>query len=104
MSGYEIAALAEADIQAIARYTLEQWGTVQAERYAALLSERFDAIAQGIIVPKVFLRSRPDLLYTHCGHHYIFYWRPKDSKKPVILAVLHERMDLMQKLKHRLIL
>lgn len=102
MSGYKLTALAEEDLRAIARYTVDTWGVEQAKRYEALLLKRFQEIVQGNITPRVFLKNRPDLLFTHCEHHYIFYWQPRDREKPIILAVLHERMDLMQKLKNRL--
>lgn len=103
MSGYELTTLAEEDMRAIVRYTIDTWGVEQAEQYGALLSKRFQEIAQGIITPRIFLNRRPDLLFTHCGHHYIFYWQPKGRLKPIILAVLHERMDLMQRLQNRLV-
>lgn len=102
MSGYELTALAEEDLRAIARYTIGTWGIEQAKLYEGLLLKRFQEIVQGNITPRVFLKNRPDLLFTHCEHHYIFYWQPKDREKPIILAVLHEKMDLMQRLKNRL--
>lgn len=102
MPGYELTALAEEDLRAIARYTVNTWGIEQAKHYEALLLKRFQEIAQGNITPRVFLKNRSDLLFTHCEHHYIFYWQPKDREVPIILAVLHERMDLMQRLKNRL--
>lgn len=100
MPGYELTTLAEQDMRATARYTIDTWGAGQAERYEALLSKQFQEIAQGIITPRIFLKRRPDLLVTHCEHHYIFYWRPKGRTKliMIIFAVLHERMDLIQKL------
>lgn len=104
MPGYELTALAEEDLRAIARYTVDTWGVQQAKRYEALLSKRFQEIAQSNVTPKVFLKNRPDLLFTHCEHHYIFYWQPKDREKPVVLAVLHERMNLMQRLKNRFVI
>ncbi len=103
MPGYELTTFAEADMKDIARYTIDTWGIEQAKRYEALLSKRFQEIVKGIITPRIFLKSRPDLLFTHCEHYYIFYWQPKDRTKPIILAVLHERMDLMQRLKARLV-
>ncbi|MEQ1816438.1 MAG: type II toxin-antitoxin system RelE/ParE family toxin [Nitrosomonas sp.] len=103
MSGYVLTTSAEEDMRNIARYTIDTWGIGQAERYETLLTKRFQEIAQGIITPRIFVKRRPDLLFTHCEHHYIFYWQPKDRTKPIILAVLHERMDLIQRLKNRLV-
>ncbi len=102
MPGYELTTLAEEDLRDIARYTIDTWGIAQAKHYEALLSTRFQEIAQGDITPRIFFKRRPDLLFTHCEHHYIFYWQPKDRVKTLILAVLHERMDLMQRLENRL--
>lgn len=102
MPGYELTALAEEDLRTIARYTVDTWGIKQAKRYEALLLKRFQEIAQGNITPRVFLKNRPDLSFTYCEYHYIFYWQPKDRERPIILAVLHERMDLMRRLKNRL--
>ena len=103
MPDYKLTTHAEQDLRDIARYTIDKWGMTQAERYEAILSKRFQEIAQGVIPPRTFLKRRPDLLFTHCGHHYIFYMQSKNSANPIILAVLHERMDLMQRLKNRLV-
>ncbi len=102
MPSYELTDLAEEDLRAIARYTVDTWGIDQAKHYEGLLVKRFQEIAQGNITPRIFLKSRPDLLFTHCEHHYIFYGHSKDRKRPIILAVLHERMNLVQRLKNRL--
>ena len=101
MPDYELTALAEKDLRRIARYTIETWGLKQAKRYESLLADRFQKIAQGRLPPKLFLSHRSDLLFTHCEHHYIFYCTREDQP-PLILAVFHERMDLMQRLKNRL--
>lgn len=93
---------AEQDLRDIARYTINMWGMAQAERYEAILSKRFQEIAQGVVTPRTFIKRRSDLLFTHCEHHYIFYLPSKNSADPIILAVLHERMDLMRRLKNRL--
>ena len=101
MSEYELTTFAEDDLKNIARYTIDTWGLKQAKRYEALLVKGFRQIAQGRITPRGFLSHRPDLLFTHCEHHYIFY-SIRESQCPLILAVFHERMDLMQRLKDRL--
>jgi toxin ParE1/3/4 len=103
MPGYKLTALAEEDLKAIIRYTIDKWGIEQAKRYEVLLSKRFQDIAEGTIVPRIFLKRRPEILFTHCEHHYIFYWQPKGRMEPIILAVLHERMDLIKRLNTRLL-
>ena len=50
---------------------------------------------------RIFLPHRPELRVARCQYHYAFYLlRAKQS--PLILAVFHERMDLMQRLRDRL--
>jgi plasmid stabilization system protein ParE len=99
MPEYELTALAEKDLKSIARYTIDKWGLQQAKRYETLLANRFQQIAHGRITPRVFFDHRQDLLFTRCEHHYIFYCT-RDNQCPLILAVFHERMDLMQRLKN----
>lgn len=101
MYDYELTTFAEDDLKSIARYTLDTWGIEQAKRYERLLVTRFRQIAQGRIRPRAFLSHRQDLLFTHCEHHCIFY-SIREAQCPLILAVFHERMDLMQRLKNRL--
>lgn len=75
MPGYELTALAEEDLSAIARYTVNTWGI-----HYELSAKRFQGIAQGNIAPRVFQKNRSDLLFTHCEYHHIFCWQPKDRK------------------------
>ena len=77
MSGYKLTTHAEQDLRDIARYTINKWGMAQAKRYETILSERFQEIAQGVVTPRTFLKRKPDLLFTHCEHHYIFYLQSK---------------------------
>lgn len=99
MPNYELTVLAEKDLRRIARYTIETWGFKQAKHYESLLADGFQKIAQGRLAPNPFLSHRSDLLFTLCEHHYIFYCT-RGELPPLILAIFHERMDLMQRLKN----
>ncbi len=101
MPAYELSIAAQDDLKSIARYTVEKWGLKQAKRYEAWLVKGFRKISKGHLPPRAFLSHRPDLLFTRCEHHYIFYVLRKEQP-PLILAVFHENMDLMQRLKNRL--
>ena len=90
------------DLSDIASYTAETWGHEQALRYAELLNEKFKKIARGLIFSKVAFSKYPNVRVCRCEHHYIFFMHPQKSPKPVILAVLHERMNLLERLKERL--
>jgi len=101
MTDYELSIAAQDDLKEIARYTVNKWGLKQAKRYEALLVKGFRNISKGHLPPRVLLSHRPDLLFSRCEHHYIFY-APRDGQPPLILAVFHESMDLMHRLKERL--
>lgn len=88
-------------MQEVARYTRETWGEAQTARYAARLEAHLRALASGRGRARLFLRHRPELRVSRCGHHYVFHL-VRDNQGPLILAVFHERMDLMQRLRDRL--
>jgi len=46
-------------------------------------------------------RLHPEVRIARCRHHLIFAL-PMDAGPTLILAILHERMDLMARLTHRL--
>lgn len=101
MASYEITQGADADLAGIARYTIDTWGIDQALKYGNALERHFEAIGKKPGTGKAFLLHRPELRVTRCEHHYVFHLiRPKQP--PLILAVLHERMDLMTRLRHRI--
>ena len=101
MPSYELTPAAEADLREIARYTLRQWGTRQQQRYANLLAECFRRIAKGRVRPRTFSEQYPQVRVTRCQEHYVFYLHP-EGQNPLIVAVLHGRMDLLARLGERL--
>lgn len=100
MPDYELTCSAEDDLEAIADYTVVTWGVDQAKRYEALLVNHFKAIGQSTAHSRVFLKQRPKLRFSRCEHHYVFYLM-RDTC-PLIVAVFHERMDLMARFHERL--
>jgi plasmid stabilization system protein ParE len=101
VAAYELTSAVDADLQAIADYTVATWGLEQAQHYAALLEKHFRALNTRRVRTRVFLRQRPEILVSRCEHHYVFHLvRP--GQCPLILAVLHENMDLVSRLKDRL--
>lgn len=101
MPHYELAAAAEADLEKIAQYTVSKWGTRQAVHYGALLDAHFEALGNGKARTRIFLSHRPELRVSRVEHHYVFHLeRPQQC--PLILAVFHESMDLMSRLRDRL--
>ena len=101
MRPYELTKDAETDLERIARYTIEEWGEAQAESYLGKISQCFKKIAKGKVVSRTFSEKFPDARVVRCEHHYLFYIHP-EGEKPVIFAILHERMDMFARLKSRL--
>lgn len=101
MPAYELTPDAVADLEEIADYTLREWGGAQQVRYAELLEAGFGRIAQGIAISRPVLDAYPHLYVTRCEHHYIFYIRPDADAPPRIIAVLHEHMNLIARIRRR---
>jgi plasmid stabilization system protein ParE len=101
MPHYELAEGAEEDLQGIAQYTVSRWGAKQAMRYGAVLEKHFRAVGDGRIRTRIFLPHRPQLRVSRVEHHYVFHLE-RPEKRPLILAVFHESMDLVARLHNRL--
>lgn len=101
MPSYELTEAADEDLKGIAVYTVSKWGPKQAVRYGAILDAHFGAIGNGKARTRIFLRHRPELRVSRVGHHYAFHLE-REKQCPLILAVFHEHMDLMTRLRARL--
>ena len=101
MTSYEKIPEVDADLEEIARYTILEWGAAQAGLYMDKLHQCFQKIASKEIIGKTFSNNYLHLFVIRCEHHYVFYFHPEKSK-PIIIAVLHERMDMFTRLKDRL--
>lgn len=98
---YILTAGAADDIREIARYTDRQWGKQQREADVAQLEK----VATDLALGKGVFRERKDLYpgvrVQLAGHHFVFCL-PRKAEPALILAVLHERMDLVARLTGRL--
>lgn len=100
MRNYELTCAAEDDVLRIWRYTAKEWGKQQADRYFGKIEECFETIAGGRARSKQPLATRPQLRSVLCEHHYVFFI---EGQKPQIIAILHERMDFLERLRVRLV-
>ena len=92
---------AAADLRGISRYTAETWGEVQRRAYVQQLQEAVSDVAEGRGVFSDWGAVLPGLRVKAVGSHYIFCLSRPD-RPALILAILHERMDLIARLKRRL--
>ncbi|MCD2176697.1 type II toxin-antitoxin system RelE/ParE family toxin [Rhizobium sp. C1] len=100
-ASYILTEAAEADLRAIIRYTRREWSDPQVRRYVEDLELGIArlALAQGSWRDVGSLY--PHMRVAHVGHHYVFCL-PQDNAPALIVAILHERMDLMARLAERL--
>ncbi|MFT0546140.1 type II toxin-antitoxin system RelE/ParE family toxin [Allopusillimonas ginsengisoli] len=101
MTDYILTAAAEADMRGIIRYTRKQWGDVQVRRYITELERGIARLAARQGAFRDMSALYPALLMAHCEHHYVFCL-PREHAPALIVAILHERMDLMARLADRL--
>lgn len=101
MTAYILTTDAEADLRGIIRYTRKQWGTAQVRRYIAGLEHAIAGHAAGQGPFKDMSELFPELRMMRCEHHYVFCL-PRRSAPALVVAILHERMDLMVRLTERL--
>jgi plasmid stabilization system protein ParE len=100
MAVYLLIPEAEEDLKGIARHTLKRWGEKQYLSYAKSFERRFQEISNRTVQPRIFSRRFPQVLMNKCEHHYIFYIHKKESV-PLIIAILHERMDILSWIENR---
>ena len=91
MGDYRLAPAAERDLENIWRYTRDQWGADQADRYADLLISAFESLARSPDTAPACDHIRPGYRRHMAGRHVI-YIRLSDEGI-VVVRILHDRMD-----------
>lgn len=99
MQSYDLTFAAEEDLRGIWRYTYETWGLDQAETYLDRIEACCEAIGDKGTRSKTLDGLSDSIRIHRCEHHYIVWL---DENWPIIIAILHERMDFMRRLKDRL--
>ena len=101
MTAYILTAEAESDLRSVIRYTRAQGGAAQVRRYVSGLERGIANLAEGKGPFKDMSALYPALRMARCQHHYVFCL-PRENAPALIVAILHERMDLMKRLVDRL--
>jgi plasmid stabilization system protein ParE len=99
--GYVLTDAAETDLRAIIRRTRKEWGDAQVRRYVTKLEQGMARLAAGQGAFKELGEIHPALRVAHCEHHYVFCL-PREQDPALIVAILHERMDLLIRVAKRL--
>jgi plasmid stabilization system protein ParE len=98
---YVLTDAADSDLRAIIRHTRKTWGDAQVRRYITKLEHGMARLAAGQDIFREVSALYPRLRVAHCEHHYVFCL-PREDAPALIVAILHERMDLMARVAGRL--
>lgn len=97
MPKYNLTNEAVEDLTNIWNYTFEKWSEKQADTYYKMLLENCQNIADAPEIGKNYDGIRIELFGVKANRHIIFY--RKFSDRPIeITRILHERMDLKNRL------
>ena len=101
MASYQLLSSAESDLEEILEYTLDRHGANQMLKYTDQLVSCFEEISKRKGLYKRLKSRGVEIRSLHCQKHYIFAMEQRDG--PVlILAIFHERMNLIERVKDRL--
>jgi toxin ParE1/3/4 len=98
MAKYFLTHKAVDDLSKIWEYTYEAWSENQADKYYQLLIETCREISKSPDIGENYSEISDDLLGLRVGKHVVFYRKIK-TKEIEVLRILHERMDLKNRIK-----
>lgn len=98
MAKFKLTNLAVKDLSDIWDYTFDEWSESQADKYYKLLLNACASIAKKPQQGKVYEEIYTDLKGKKASKHIIFY-RELEDQTIEITRILHERIDLKNKLK-----
>ncbi len=98
MAKYILTNQAVMDLSGIWNYTFDNWSESQADEYYQMLLDNCQIIANKPNIGKNYKNILNGLFGHKIGRHIIFY-RIKSEKEILILRILHEQMDLENRIK-----
>ena len=98
MAKYILTNKAVLDLSNIWNYTFDIWSEKQADKYYQMLLNNCQMIADNPTSGKNYEGVLNRLLGHKIGHHIIFY-RIESEKEILIIRILHEQMDLKNRIK-----
>lgn len=97
MAEYIIRREARDDINKIWVYTAENWSFEQADRYYNLILDEIEYVAKNFDSARDFGHFRVGYKYSKVKSHLVFFRKTFNGEIEVV-RVLHERMDLENRL------
>jgi len=100
MGKFKLSNKAVLDISEIWDYTYNKWSEDQADTYYLMLIETCQDLADNPKIGRSYPMISEDLWGYRSGRHVIFYLMVKEDEIEII-RILHERMDLRNRLKQK---
>ena len=91
---FRLSRKAEEDLEGIWLYTLETWSKEQADRYLSLIFDEIEFLSINTKTGQDFDHIRKNYRYSKVKSHLIFYKHKKSDDIIEVIRILHERMDL----------
>jgi toxin ParE1/3/4 len=95
---YRLSVKAAEDIESIWLYTFENWSLEQADRYINLIFDEIEYIAANPDAGREYSFVRKNYRCSKVKSHLVFYRLAEKEKHVEIIRVLHERMDVENRL------
>lgn len=95
---YRISIEAKHDLEGIWLYTLDNWSLDQADRYIGFLLDEFNYLSNNPFSGKDRGDLRKGYRSSKVNSHFVFYRIDPGTDEIEIVRVLHERMDISNRL------
>ena|SRR5690606_25218109 len=96
---YRISKSAQHDLEEIWLYTLENWSIKQADHYLDLIIDEVEFLAKNPLSGKDYNQVREDYYRSKVKSHFIFYRINHDEKLIEVIRILHQEMDIDNRLQ-----
>lgn len=86
------------DLESIWVYTNEVWSEAQADRYLNFIFDEIELISKDPAQGKEYSHVREGYYQISVKSHFIFYRLSKSEQEIEIVRILHQRMDIENRL------
>ncbi len=100
MAKYKLTNKAVDDLTQIWNYTFGKWSESQADKYYQMLIDNCEEVANSPDLGKNYSGVMENLFGFNAGRHIIFYRRIEEAEIE-ITRILHEQMDLKNRIKEK---
>ena len=96
---FDIKKKAQEDLENIWLFTIEKWSQEQADRYINLIFDEIAFLCKNPLIGNDISDVRKNYRFVKVKAHLIFYRFNKKHSKIEVIRILHERMDIDNRIK-----